>query len=180
VIILIINQHRVFALKLKSQSPVATDVDGSMLGERAPKTMQFPSWGIHIRGRLCAIQSEQLQPQFLRVLGLDSGLRSGAKESLDSAMPEGPYHVYSVTLRDSLSQIGGKVSFSTHSLHAVTPGDVTNFALQSGFYPCRNWRSAASLASVPVSFRFSVPFHNKNPSSTVSAQGNANFYLSAG
>ena len=89
-IILAVHQHRVFALKKERKTPVAADIHRPMTFQVTVQWMQPPAWSVHVLWPFRVVQGEQLLPQLLRMLGLDSGLGARLKESLHTLVPEGP------------------------------------------------------------------------------------------
>jgi hypothetical protein len=95
-VILIINQNHVLAFDHERQTPVATDCHRPMTFELAVQGMQLPAGSVHVSRRSGIVQGEKLLPEPVAVTRLDLRLRSGAKELLDTFVPEALNHMYSV------------------------------------------------------------------------------------
>jgi hypothetical protein len=91
-VVLIVDKDSVLAFKFEGQTPVSAHIDRPVIFEFSGQPVEVPSRGIQVSGELCIIKGEQLQLQLTGVLRLDSCLRSGAKELLQAAMPEGSDH----------------------------------------------------------------------------------------
>lgn len=87
-VILIIDKDGVGAFEGKCQTPISANIDRPVTREITMKLVKLPARSVHILGPNRIIKGEQLNTQFLRVLRLDTSLRSCLKELLDTAMPE--------------------------------------------------------------------------------------------
>src|ERR1035441_3299232 len=101
VVILVVDENRVLALKSKCQAPIAVHFHGPMALEIAVQRVQSPSRSIHISCRLGSIQLKELNREFSGMGRLNSRLASGGEESFDAGMPEALNHAYSVALHYS-------------------------------------------------------------------------------
>jgi hypothetical protein len=95
-VVLIVDQEGVLAFEHERQTPVAADRYRPMAFERAVQRMKLPAGSIHVFRRSCVVQGEKLPPEPFGVIRLDLRLRSGAKELLDTFVPEALDHPYSV------------------------------------------------------------------------------------
>jgi len=66
--------------------------------------MQLPAWSIHIIWSNCTVQCKELEAEFCRVAWINTGFRSGMEEFFNALVPEAPYHLYIVTLRDTIAR----------------------------------------------------------------------------
>src|SRR5476649_1983437 len=87
-IVLIIDQDRMFFFKPKRQTPVSADGDCMMVYQFSGKRMQFPAVDIHVVDHPGIIQSRQLPRQFSGMARLYSCLASCFKERLQAFMAE--------------------------------------------------------------------------------------------
>lgn len=62
-VVLIVDQHHVFALKEESQSPVAADLNGPMSSELTLQRMKMIAGSIHITRSACNIEGSKESPQ---------------------------------------------------------------------------------------------------------------------
>ena len=82
VVVLIVNQNCVIALKFKSQSPIAIYRYSPMAFEVTFKCMQAKTWCIHGLRRFDRIQQGQDDLQASRMHSLDAGLLSRQEKQL--------------------------------------------------------------------------------------------------
>jgi hypothetical protein len=73
-IILVVHENRILALKQKSQSPIPTNAHCPMSLKVATKCVQAVTGSIHIGGRASCIQRGEQISEFFRMRGLDSRL----------------------------------------------------------------------------------------------------------
>ena len=92
VIILIVDQDGVFTFEGKCQTPIPADAYGPVVLERAFQRMKPPTRRIHIGRSFRVIEGKELNPQLIRVLGLNSSLRARSKKPFDATMPEALDH----------------------------------------------------------------------------------------
>jgi hypothetical protein len=102
VIVLIIDQDSVLALKHERQALIAADTDRPVTFEFSGQRVKFPSWGIHVSRLHRVVKGKQPEAQFAGVLRLYSRLRSGAEEPLHAPVPEALNHSYSVALHNTV------------------------------------------------------------------------------
>jgi hypothetical protein len=95
-VILIIDQNRVLAIEHECHAPIAVDRPRPMAFERAVQWMKLPAGSVHVFRRSCIIQREKLLPEPFGMARLNLRLRPGAKELLDTFVPEALDHAYSV------------------------------------------------------------------------------------
>ena len=107
VVILIIDEYRILALKGEGQPPVAADSHRPVSFEIPFQRMPAPTIPVHIQGRRCQIQGGQLDAQSGGVFWLDARPRASPEKLLDAAMAESPDHCRSVTCTVTLSLRGG-------------------------------------------------------------------------
>ena len=91
-IVVIINQHGVFALEREGQSPIATHIHRPMALPVAMERMQSPSRSIHILDGFGVVECEELPAQSFCMLWLNPSFRS-FKEPLDAFVSEALYHL---------------------------------------------------------------------------------------
>ena len=91
-VVLVIDQYRVFAFKLESHAPISVHRYRIMSGKVASQRVQPPSGHVHISSALGVVQSGQLTPQLRSVMRLDSRLLSSVKEVFQSFVREGFDH----------------------------------------------------------------------------------------
>jgi hypothetical protein len=92
VIVLIIHEDCVLALKLKRQTPVPADADCPVILELAGETMKPPPRSIHIFRPLGIVKCEQLQPKLVGMLRLNAGFRPGFKELFQATVAKALDH----------------------------------------------------------------------------------------
>ena len=85
-VIQIIDQLCIFAVKAKDHAPVGVDGDGVITLHVACWGLQAPTRRIHVIRLLCCIQRGQLHAQFCGVMRLYARLAAGAKECGQSLM----------------------------------------------------------------------------------------------
>lgn len=95
-VVLIIHQHRIIAVKQKCQAPVAVDRDCELPGEIACQSMQSPARHIHIISISCNIEARKLTTKPGRVMRLDTRSAAGLEKCLQPFVPEGLDHRRSV------------------------------------------------------------------------------------
>src|ERR1700690_1978935 len=88
VIILIVNQDSVFTFERKRQTPIPADAYGPAVLQRTFQRMEPPTRRIHIGRSFRVIEGKKLNPQPIRVFGLNSSLRARSKKMFDATMPE--------------------------------------------------------------------------------------------
>jgi hypothetical protein len=98
VIILIIDENRIFSIEAKCEQPIPIHAYCPMCSEAGGQRMKLPSWNIHLFGLRGGIQNGKLLVQLGGVTGLNSGLRTGQKKLLDPLMPKAPNHFNTIVL----------------------------------------------------------------------------------
>jgi len=93
VIVLIVNENSILALKLKRQTPVSANADRPVTFEFSGQRVKAPSRCIHVSRLPRVIKGKQLQAELTSVLRLNPCFRSGVKESLRASMPEAFDHL---------------------------------------------------------------------------------------
>lgn len=101
VVVLVIDQNRVFALETEGKTPVAADHHRPMAFEVRAQGMQPPSRSVHVFRPAGVVEHEQLNAQLIGVLDLDSGQRAAAEELLQPLVGEALNHAPSVSLSDT-------------------------------------------------------------------------------
>ncbi|GAV19962.1 hypothetical protein MMIC_P0923 [Mariprofundus micogutta] len=79
-LILIINQHSIFALKSECQAPVSIHPKRPMTFKVTFECIQLPAGNIHIFRRNRSIKSSQLSSQLLCMLCLNASIAAGLKK----------------------------------------------------------------------------------------------------
>lgn len=92
VIILVVDEHCVFAFKCKRKPPILIYPYSPASLLITLQRMQSPVRDSHIIWTACRIEPTELKPQPLRMLRLDAGLRARAKERLEPGMAKGADH----------------------------------------------------------------------------------------
>lgn len=92
VIILIINNFSIFAIKTKSQPPVAIHPYRPMARHIACQCMQVPTRHIHFLWSASHVQNSQLTCQLLCMVGTNARLAPGQEKFLKPFMRETLYH----------------------------------------------------------------------------------------
>ena len=87
-VVLIINQDRVFAFKLERQAPISTYIHGPMMLQITMQRVESPARSVHILFRLRMIQCEELLAKSLCMFRLNAGLGPGREEIPDSLVTE--------------------------------------------------------------------------------------------
>lgn len=87
-VVLVINQHRILALKSKGQPPIAIDPYRPMTIHAAGKGMKSPARDIHLLGRASLVQGCELPIEFFGVMRLNTCLAALLKKRLKSLVPE--------------------------------------------------------------------------------------------
>ncbi len=95
-VIVIINQNRIFAFKHKSKPPVSIYGHRPMAFEFPTQRMQPPAGGVHVSGGARIVQGEELLAQPLGMAGLNLGFRPCSKEQFDTFVTKAFNHSYSV------------------------------------------------------------------------------------
>ena len=101
-VILIVDQYRILALKRKREPPVSAHLDGPVPAQIFAERMEFPSRSVHVVRGFGTVKREQLHGELRGVLGLDPRLAPSLEEPLDSGVAEGLDHAYSVTFHASV------------------------------------------------------------------------------
>lgn len=92
VIILIVNQDSVFTFEGKRQTPIPAEAYGPAVLQLTFQRMKPPARRIHIGRSFRVIEGKKLNPQPIRVFGLNSSLRARSKKAFDATMPEALDH----------------------------------------------------------------------------------------
>jgi hypothetical protein len=106
VVIPVIDENCILALKSERQAPIAVHFYGPMMFQVAMQRVQLPTWSIHVFCRLRPIQLKELNRQFCGMRRLDSSFASGREELLDASVPEALNHAYSVARQYSVVKEG--------------------------------------------------------------------------
>lgn len=88
VIVLIIDENGIFAIKGEGQPPVPIHPHRPMILHATFKRMQSPAGDVHIGRRLRPIEVLHLPRQPCRVVRLNAGFGARIEERLDATMPE--------------------------------------------------------------------------------------------
>ena len=91
-VILVVDEHGVFAFKCKREPPILVHPYGPTPFLITLQGMQSPAWDSHIIRTARRMKPAELKLQPLRMLRLDAGLRARAKERLEPGMAEGANH----------------------------------------------------------------------------------------
>jgi len=95
-VVAVIDEHGVFAIKSECEPPVAAYRHRPVVFQIATQGMQLPARSVHIFRRSGIVQREQLPAKPLSMAGLDFGSRSRPEEQLDSLVTKAFDHTYSV------------------------------------------------------------------------------------
>lgn len=102
-VILVVNQFGIFALKAKCQAPVAIYPYRPVAEKFSTQLVQAPIWDIHIFRPGCVVQDGKLELQPCRVMGLYAFLAACSEKSLKPFMPERFDHDALLTVKYRLS-----------------------------------------------------------------------------
>jgi hypothetical protein len=95
-VVVVIDEHRVFAFESEGESPVAAYRDCPVIFQVAMQGMQLPPRRVHVFCRAGVVERKQLLAKALGMAGLDFGFRPGPEEQLDSLVTKASDHSYSV------------------------------------------------------------------------------------
>ena len=103
VIVAVVDENGVLALKRKGHAPVAIDSDSKMIFQVSPQGMEAPPRKVHVSGIGRRIQARELQPEPPGVRGLNARFRTCLEEIAKSLVPEPLNHgvVYSIAIQGS-------------------------------------------------------------------------------
>ncbi len=101
-VILVIDENGILAVKSERKPPIAIDVDSPMAREICFESMPLPSRHIDLLRFSCCVTQCQLVRKFGGVLGLNSSLRTGEEVLVNFPAAKAQNHAhqsYCVTLR---------------------------------------------------------------------------------
>ena len=91
-LILVVDEHGVFAFKCKRESPILIHPYSPTSFLITLQRMRSPARDSHIVRTARRMEPAELKLQPLRMLRLDAGLRARAKERLEPGIAEGANH----------------------------------------------------------------------------------------
>ena len=92
-IVLIVDENRIFAVEGKGEPPVSIDADGPVFSKLAGESMPLPAGNVHLLGPGGDVENGKLLIESTGMAGLDAGLRACLEEPFDSFVAEAPNHV---------------------------------------------------------------------------------------
>ena len=95
-IVLIVDEDRIFAVEGKGEPPVSIDADGPVFSELAGQSMPLPARNVHLLGSAGDVENGKLLVESRGMIGLNAGLRACLEKSFDSFVAEAPNHVEAI------------------------------------------------------------------------------------